>query len=268
MLVAISAGIAWRLPLSAIPFQIGGPNVQTVSFAPGQSASKTIPAAGVRAVEIDAPIGSVSLTATSTSAIGLHWTVAGQPFQALHTTLQGGVLQIDFQPPRNLVNFGSNPDHLDVTIPSGLAATAQIDAGAMTVQGNFASLVATLQAGALNVQNFRGALTAHDSMGAINVQQATITGPLSLTANMGAITFAGDPGLAATVRADMGAVDLEIAPRGRLTVQGSVQMGPFSSGFPGLGRTGGNSFGGTIGSGKPGYLNVSDQMGPVTIDQY
>jgi hypothetical protein len=268
MLAALSSGFAWRLPVSAIPVQIFGPNSRAIAFGPAQSGTKTLPAAGVHSVQIDAPVGSVSLTATATDTINLHWTVAGKPASALSTVLQGGVLEVQFQPPRNVVNIGSEPDHLDVVIPSDLAATAQVDAGAMTVQGNFQSLNVTLQAGALNVQNFRGALTAHDSMGTINVQQATVTGPLSLTANMGAITFTGDPGLAATVQADMGAISLAVAPHGRLRVQGSVQMGQFSSGFAGVGRTGGHSFGGTIGSGKPGYLTVTDQMGPVSIDQY
>ncbi|MDA8346694.1 MAG: hypothetical protein M0Z66_14675 [Thermaerobacter sp.] len=257
---------AWRLP--AMPIRIGSVGVQGISFAQGKSAARTLPATGVREVQIDAPLGSVALSTMAASSIHLHWTVPGSPDQAVRTALQDGVLTIHFQPQGNVVNFGANVNHLDVTIPGGLSVSAQIDAGAMSVQGDFSNLSATLQAGALNVQNFRGALTAHDSMGAINVQQATITGPLSLTADMGAISFAGDPGLAATVRADMGAVDLAISPHGRLTVQGSVQMGQFSSAFPGLRRGGGGSFSGTVGQGKPGYLNVSDQMGPVSIDQF
>ncbi len=247
----------------------GNVNVTGLTFSgrPMRSASRTVSAQGVRQVEIEAPLGSISLTATSSPSVALHWTAATDTAKALSVTRTGDELMIRFTPPKT-VSYGAGFSKLDVGLPQGLGVTANLDAGSMNVQGNFSRLSATLQAGALSVSQFHGTLSAHDNLGAINVQGATITGPLTLIADLGPVTFSGDPGLAATVRDQMGPVSLSVAPRGQLAVQGSVQMGPFSSGFPGIGLRGGGEFSGSIGHGQPGYLHVSDQLGPVTINQF
>lgn len=235
----------------------------TVTALPGKSASRTLSAQGIQTVEIDAQVGAVSLSTSAGQNIHMQWTVPANPAQAVTAVRQGNVLRIHFAAGSNVIVPGS--EHLAIQLPEGLIVQAQLDAGALDVQGAYQSLDATLQAGALGITSYRGQLSVHANLGPINIQGAKIVGPLSLEDQAGPINFTGDPGLAATIKDQLGPINLNIAPSGTLQVTASVQLGPFSSGFPGLGGGTNGSFGGTIGSGPPGYLHISNQIGPVKL---
>ena len=214
---------------------------------------------------IEAPIGSVAVSTDSSARIGLHWTISGNPKGAVTTNLAGGVLTIRFAPKPNVP---VNVAQLAVTMPSDLPLTAQVDMGTLSVQGAYPNLSATVQTGPLKVNGFTGSLSAVDHLGPIDVQNATIKGPLSLAAGTGPVNFSGDPGLAATITDQLGPINLSITPSGRLAVSAAVHLGPFSSGFSGLSGGSNGTFRGTIGGGKPGYLRVTDQTGPVNISPF
>ncbi len=232
---------------------------------PGRSASKSVSAQGVQRVEIEAPIGSVSVSTGSPTRFGLHWTVSGNPAGAVTTSLAGGVLTIRFAPNTTIP---INVAQLSVTMPGGLPLGARVGTGTLSVQGAIPSLSATVQTGALKVIGFTGSLSAVDHVGPMSVQNATIKGPLSLVVGTGPLNFSGDPGLAATITDQLGPINLNITPSGQLAVRAQVPLGPFASGFPGLSTGTNGTFRGTIGGGKPGYLRVTDQTGPVNISPF
>ncbi len=238
------------------------------------SGYRQVTASAVSRVVIAASGQAVQVSTAPGSVITVAWSSAGSPQRAVHLVRQGATVHISFQPPAAVVwswsLFRQPSAVLDVALPPGLTLDTNVGSGSLSVTGVYRQVSAEVQAGTLHISHFQGALLASVGLGALGVEQATITGPLSLSTHTGVVDFWGDPGRQATITDNLGAVDLQLEPTGRLQVTVRVGLGSFTTaGFSQIsGGAHSGIYSGTIGQGTAGSLLVTDAAGAVTMVPY
>jgi len=238
---------------------------QILRTPPLHTAHRALPTQGVDLLEIESTSGDVSVDATNGPDLALSWTVPGNPRTALSVIQSGATLTVEFRPPDSTVVIGGE-DMLHVAVPSGLKVDIAADSGDTSVTGRLRDLSISSASGDVSVQDFQGRLTARADSGDLDVRDAEIAGPLRLSDSSGDISFTGNPGLAASVQADSGDVDLALRPAGRLAVRISVPSGSASSSIGALtGNADGTRYWEAIGRGRPGSLDIVASSGDVTL---
>jgi hypothetical protein len=265
--VTVLAGIS---AVAGPSMTIGGGRLHWVGIAFGPVAlhygHDELPAAGLRRVSVVGNAAGLRVhTVSGATGITVNWGL--RQGVGLRVQRTGGLLRI-WVPATRLLDLGTlSSQHLDVTIPAGVALTASSTAGSVAISGQYRDLSATAQAGTITLTRIRAeSLTAEATAGSLAVTLAAAPRFLSLSDTAGSIALAGPWPAVGVLRDTAGSISMQGRPERATHVAVSVSAGQFTSGFAGLVGGGNGLYQGVGGRGtESGSLSISDTAGNVTL---
>jgi len=239
---------------------------RTVAVAPTDVLTLTTTVGEVR-VTGGGPAGEVAITAT----VHLWDRNASQSLaeSALKVTELVGDKRVEFAAHGVHVGFlgfgfgGGGKADLEIVVPDGQTLRLNTDVGAVTVRRVKGDLAIRSNVGEVRVELFEGRLEARTDVGRIDIRDATLTGPLTLESDVGAISFTGIPAGESRITTDTGSVTLYLPEDRayRLVLEDEKPFRQFDSELP--------YTVGLVGTGEPvGTIEVATDIGAVSIRRW
>jgi len=173
--------------------------------------------------------------------------------------------------PRRRSSWGSNSRQYEVewriTAPAHMALDITNDVGEITLRDFTAGARVHSDVGDVHADNILGGLFVRSDVGSIN---ASASGDIEARSDVGDITviaLPGEPG-SITLAGDVGEITLSLPDSWEGEVNASTDVGSLSRGldsFRSEGRQTRSSLRGTVGSGAPGRVNITTDVGDVRV---
>ena len=148
-----------------------------------------------------------------------------------------------------------------IQAPASCRLALATSGGGISVDGFTGGVTANTSGGAINVANLRGEVSLKTSGGSIGA--LGVDGTLDARTSGGDVKVAGNLRGANTVATSGGAIEVRLADKSKLRVEGSTSGGGATNDF-GWPATGGR-FTGQIGDGSSGSLNAHTSGGSIAV---
>ncbi len=272
-LIMASTGI---LPKTKVALSPRGPKQILTPFTSERTEKERYLTAFEGSFSVYNPVGKITVAGADVEQVELQVTKKARALTLgrINELLQQILVEINTEKPDNriIVHLPKTVAQeevcadLHLTVPSESVLDLYAGLGNIEIKQIRGALQVHNDLGSLRIRNFAGKADLFSSLGSIDIQNSQFFDELTITARLGSIFLAGSLAETTVLKSELGDIEILLPENESYLLEGTINLGGFSSRIPFQGRKTKESVEGIIGSGEQrGTLFVHMNLGSLSF---